>query len=160
MQFHKKFLLVGCWKIKSLLISRQMLNNNNTEYTKVYFLDYTKIFSTTALVSYFLKLFLLIGIITSFCCRTQNWYIFLNGTCVCVCVCARARAQSHLTLCDPIDYSLPGFFVHGIFQARILEWVAISFSKGSSWYWDWTQVCCVSCIGRQILYHWTTLISN
>ena len=33
------------------------------------------------------------------------------------------------TLCDPMDYSLPGFSVHGIFQARILEWVAISFSK-------------------------------
>ena len=69
---------------KSLLISRQMLNDN-TEYIKVYFLDYTKIFSTTALVSYFLKPFPLIGIITFVCCRTQNWYIFLNGTCVCVC---------------------------------------------------------------------------
>ena len=56
---------------KSSLISRQMFNDN-TEYTKVYFLDYTKIFSTTALVSYLLKPFPLIGIITSFCCRTQN----------------------------------------------------------------------------------------
>ena len=37
------------------------------------------------------------------------------------------------TLCDPMDYSLPGFSVHGIFQARVLEWVAISFSRGSSW---------------------------
>ena len=34
--------------------------------------------------------------------------------------------------CDPMDYSLPGSSVHGIFQARILEWVAISFSRGSS----------------------------
>ena len=41
--------------------------------------------------------------------------------------------QSCLTLCDPMDYSLPGSSVHGILQARILEWVAISFSKGSSW---------------------------
>ena len=41
-------------------------------------------------------------------------------------------AQSYLTLCDPIDYSPPGSSVHGIFQERILEWVAISFSKGSS----------------------------
>jgi len=35
-------------------------------------------------------------------------------------------------LCDPMDCSPPGFSVHGIFQARVLEWVAISFSKGSS----------------------------
>ena len=40
--------------------------------------------------------------------------------------------QPCLTLCDPMDYSLPGSSVHGISQARILEWVAISFSKGSS----------------------------
>ena len=41
-------------------------------------------------------------------------------------------AQSCPTLCDPVDCSLPGFSVHGILQARILEWVAISFSRGSS----------------------------
>ena len=40
--------------------------------------------------------------------------------------------QSCPTLCDPMDYSLPGSSVHGILQARILEWVAISFSRGSS----------------------------
>ena len=49
-------------------------------------------------------------------------------------------AQSCLTLCDPMECSLPGFSIHGIFQARILEWVAISFSRGSSWARDWTQV--------------------
>ena len=41
-------------------------------------------------------------------------------------------AQSCLTLCDPIDCSLPGSSFHGILQARVLEWVAISFSRGSS----------------------------
>ena len=41
-------------------------------------------------------------------------------------------AQSCLTLCDPMDCSPPGSSVHGILQARILEWVAISFSRGSS----------------------------
>ena len=40
--------------------------------------------------------------------------------------------QSCLTLCDPMDCSLPGYSVHRILQARILEWVAISFSRGSS----------------------------
>ena len=44
------------------------------------------------------------------------------------------------TLCDPMDCNLPGSFVHGIFQARVLEWVAISFSRGSSQSRDWTWV--------------------
>ena len=42
-------------------------------------------------------------------------------------------APSCPTLCDPMDYSLPGSSIHGIFQARVLEWVAISFSRGSAW---------------------------
>jgi len=41
-------------------------------------------------------------------------------------------AQSCLTLCNPVNCSLPGSSVHGILQARVLEWVAISFSRGSS----------------------------
>ena len=49
-------------------------------------------------------------------------------------------AQLHLTLCDPVDCSPPGFSVHGILQARILEWVATSFFRGSSQPRDWTQV--------------------
>ena len=52
--------------------------------------------------------------------------------CVCVCVCVHACAQSCLTLCDPVDCSPPDSAVHGISQARTLEWVAISFSRGSS----------------------------
>ena len=49
-------------------------------------------------------------------------------------------AQSCPTLCDPMDCSLPGSSVHGIFQASVLEWIAISFSRGSSQPRDWTQV--------------------
>jgi len=45
--------------------------------------------------------------------------------------CEREVAQSCPTLCDPMDCSLPGSSVHGIFQAIVLEWIAISFSKGS-----------------------------
>ena len=41
-------------------------------------------------------------------------------------------AQLCLTLCDSMDYHLPGFSVHGILQTRILEWLAIPFSRGSS----------------------------
>ena len=62
-------------------------------------------------------------------------------------------AQSRPTLCDPMNCSPPDSSVRGILQARILEWVAISSSRGSSWPRDWT---CVFCIGRQNLYHWAT----
>ena len=57
------------------------------------------------------------------------------------------------SFCDPMDCSPPGFSVPGISQARILEKVAISFSRGSSQPRDLTQV---SCISRWILYHWAT----
>ena len=63
-------------------------------------------------------------------------------------------AQLHLTFCSPVDCSLPGSFVHGIFQARILEWGTISHSRESSQSRDGTRVSVVSCIVRQILYHW------
>ena len=52
--------------------------------------------------------------------------------------------QSCPTLCDPMDSSLPGFSIHGIFQARVLEWVSISFSRGSSQPRDRTQVSCIA----------------
>ena len=52
-------------------------------------------------------------------------------------------AQSCLTLCDPMDCSLPGFSLHGLLQARVLEWVAISFSRGSSQRRDRTLVSCI-----------------
>ena len=57
------------------------------------------------------------------------------------------------TLCDPMDYSPPDSSVHGILQARTLEWVAIPSSRETSCPGDRTQVSCISCIGRQILYH-------
>ena len=63
-------------------------------------------------------------------------------------------AQSCLTR-NPMDYSLPGYSVLGILQARILEWIAISVSRGSSCPRNRTHV---SCIGMWILYHWTTKV--
>ena len=53
-------------------------------------------------------------------------------------------AQSCLTLCNPMECSLPGSSVHGILQARILEWVAIPFSRGSSQPREWTWVSCTT----------------
>ena len=69
--------------------------------------------------------------------------------CVCVCVCASESevAQSCPILWDPRNCSLPGSSLHGILQARVLEWVAISFSRGSSWSRDRTWVSCI--LGRR-----------
>ena len=73
----------------------------------------------------------------------------------CVCVYMHARwLQLCLTLCYPMDCSPPGSTVHRILQARIVEWVTIPFSRGSSWPRDWTQVSYLSCIMRLDLYHW------
>ena len=63
------------------------------------------------------------------------------------------HTQSCLTLCDPMDCSPPGSSVHEISQTRILEWVPISFSRGSSWPRDQTRI---SGMDRRILDHWTT----
>ena len=72
-----------------------------------------------------------------------------------MCVCS--IVQSSPTLCDLMDCSLPGSSVHGIFHARTLEWVVISYSRGSYWPRDWTCVSCISFIGRWILYYWRHL---
>ena len=62
-----------------------------------------------------------------------------------VCVCARALvAQLCLTFCNPLDCRLPSSSVHGILQARMLEWIAIPFSRASSWPRDGTQVSCIT----------------
>ena len=53
-------------------------------------------------------------------------------------------SQLYLTLWNPMDCSLPSSSVHGILQARILEWVAVPFSRGSSQPRDWTQVSCIA----------------
>ena len=72
----------------------------------------------------------------------------LRRTCVCSLLC--------LVLCDSMNSNPPGSSVHGIVQARILEWVAISSSRGSSLSRDPTRVSFVSCTARQILCHWVT----
>ena len=69
-----------------------------------------------------------------------TWEGQLHGTA------AAKSLQLCPTICDPMDYSPPGSSVHGILQARILEWVAISYSRGSSGPRDQTCVSCDSCI--------------
>ena len=108
----------------------------------------------------------------------RDKYIFLIAqrsqaisSCVCVCMCMRdfsrpqcmpltlkERKEREVTqscpiLCDPMDCSPPGSSVHGIFQARVLEWAAISFSRGSSPPRNQTRV---SCIAGRLFTIWAT----
>ena len=71
----------------------------------------------------------------------------------CVCMLSHSVVS---TFCGPMDCSLSGSSVLGIFQARILEWVAIPYSRGSSRPRDQTCISCVSCIDRWILHHQAT----
>ena len=64
--------------------------------------------------------------------------------------------QSYLSLCDLLDCSPPGSSVCGILQARIPEWVAISFCRRSSWPRNRTHVSSVSCIAGRFFTHWAT----
>ena len=67
-----------------------------------------------------------------------------HQSCVYVCVYAQLVSQSCLTLCDPMDYSPPSSSVHRSLQARILEWLVISFSRGSSQLRDQIWVSCIA----------------
>ena len=77
-----------------------------------------------------------------------NKFTFSRHNCSCIC------AQLHLTLCNPMDCSPPGSFVHGILQARILERVATLSSRGSPWCRDRALRSCVSCITGKIFTQW------
>ena len=89
----------------------------------------------------------------------SKWRIILisslkNSQVKYVCACMHVKSlQSCVTLCDSMDCSPPGSSVHGVLQVRILEWVVIPFSRGSSRPRDQAHVSYVSCIGRQVLYH-------
>ena len=77
-------------------------------------------------------------------CLWQLWNVLPDNECVCA-----KSLWSCLTLCNPMDCSLPGSSVHGIVQARILEWVAMPSSKGSFWPRNQMLISYISCIGRQ-----------
>ena len=62
------------------------------------------------------------------------------------------------TLCDPMDCSPPGSSLPGVFQARILEWVTTSFSRGSSQPRYQTHISYISCIGRQVSFFFKQLV--
>ena len=81
------------------------------------------------------------------------WFTFCPDPLPLPCVLHAQSLQPCLTLCNPTDHSPPGSSAHGILQARILEWVTIPsifLTPGSNLH------LCVSCIGRQVLFHWAT----
>ena len=76
------------------------------------------------------------------------------------CYCMHAQLLSRVWLfCDPRDYGPTGSSVHGIFQARLPEWVAMPSSRGSSRSRDWNHVSCISCTGRPVLCHVGTVVN-
>ena len=79
---------------------------------------------------------------------TMSHKLFCNGDCLLICRCCYLVTKLCPILCDPMDCSPPGSSAHGICQARILEWVAISFCRGSSHSRD--QIC-VSCLAGLFL---------
>ena len=84
---------------------------------------------------------------------TEPIAIITNYHNCCGLKCVFSVTELCLTLCGSMDCNLTDSSVHGIPQARILEWVAISFSKGSFWTRDRTHVSYVSYTGRWLLYH-------
>ena len=80
--------------------------------------------------------------------RWVEWGLLTATKLLSVC-CVCSFTQSCLTLCHPMDCSPPGSSVHGIFQARILEWVAVSSSRGSSRPRDASCISLISCIASR-----------
>ena len=68
-----------------------------------------------------------------------------------LCTCTKL-VHLYLTPCNPMDCSLPSSSVHGILQARIVEWISRPLSKGSFRLRDGTHISCASCTGRQVIY--------
>ena len=87
------------------------------------------------------------------CPHSHTWH---QALCVCVCVCVCMCTQCCLILCDPMSCRVPDSSIHGIFQARILEWVAISFSWGSSQPRDQTCVSVSPALAGKFFTSWAT----
>ena len=85
------------------------------------------------------------------CASSSPEFLMMSSACAVLCL----VPQSHLTLCDPVDCSPPGSSVHGILQARILEWVAMPSSRESRQPRNRTQI---SCIAGGFFTIWSTCI--
>ena len=89
--------------------------------------------------------------------QIEFWLLKPSPILYTLCVHTLFVTQSCLTLWNPMNCSPPGSSVYWIFQARILEWVAMPSSRGSSLPRDWIHISYISCIGKWVLYHWRHL---
>ena len=101
----------------------------------------------------FTRYHFLVGLVVFLILRCMSYLYILENNPLSVTESESDVSQSHPTLCDPMDCNLPGSSIHGIFQARTLEWVAISFSRRSSRPRDWTRVSRI--VGRHFII-WAT----
>ena len=139
MCFHLTLLGVQCW----------LMTGRSAQHAKVLCCWKTGPTSQRTLIS--LKLLIVDSWVTMY------FLIFLFPSIYNICCCLVAKAC--LTLCSLMDCSLPGSSVHGISQARILEWVAFSFTMESSRSRDWTGISCTA--GRIFtLSHQGSLLKN
>ena len=94
----------------------------------------------------------------NFCVDTCFHFSWTNteeqNCCLCFSFLSAQSLQSCSAFCNPMDHSLPGSSVHRIQQPRILEWVNMPISRGSSWPRDWTCISCVSNIAGRFFIHW------
>ena len=135
-KWNAKAIVKGCREIGKELLSNSMANG--TAYLSHISDLPSKFFWVQGENSHkhlFFSMTSSIGLIVTRSQKPSSWL------CVCVCVCVWI-SESCPTLCDPMNCSPPGFSVHGILQARILEWIAIPFSIGSSQPRDQTLVSC------------------
>ena len=98
---------------------------------------------------------------------SKDWMLFINNiqsfAKADLLLCCWLVAKLCPTLLNPKDCSPPGSSVHRIFEARVLEWVVISFCRRPSWPRDWALLYCISCTGRQIRFYcvtWEGLVSD
>ena len=92
-----------------------------------------------------------ICIYTAYIAYIQHIHIYIY---LYIYTCAWQLLQSCLTFWDPMDCSPPGSSVYGIFQAKLVEWVAMPSSRASFWPRDWICISCVSCVAGGFFTRW------
>ena len=144
------------WIIKKARKFQKNIHYCFIDYTQTWLSNWTELIYPSIYLPVYLSIF----------AYTQPYITYIHSYNGIICY-SSMRACLVVQLCpilwDLLDCSLPVFSVHGIFQARILECVAISYSRGSSRPSDWTWFSCISCTVRWILYHsdtWDTPVKN
>ena len=152
MEFSNTFSSLCLFKTESTLLLSLVLGCPNCLYS----LDFAESFQIIILQKS-LQLNHQNGVLLPAGALTNTKYALLskqfNSKCMSFLLSSAKWIQWCPTLCDPMDCSPPGSSLHGAFQARILGWGDISFSRESSQPRNWTHISYISYIGRRVLYH-------